>query len=84
MAGAVRGKAVYYRARGERVPQGGFLRLHMIEAAAVPMDEADVFLGFDRGTGDYVAHWLDRFGAAGARVVATGRRDGQRLVIVFP
>ena len=27
---------------------------------------------------------LDRFGAAGARVVATGKRDGDKLVIVFP
>jgi hypothetical protein len=84
MAGAVRGKAVHYRARGERVLQGGFLRVHMIEAASVPLDEADVFLGFDRGAGDSVAHWLDRFGAVGARADATGRRDGQRLVIVFP
>jgi hypothetical protein len=30
------------------------------------------------------AHWLDRFGAGGARVVASGQRDGDRLVIVFP
>jgi hypothetical protein len=84
MAGTVLGKPVRYRARGERVLQGGFLRLHMIDAAAVPRYEADVFLGFDAHAGDYVAHWLDKFGAAGARVVATGRRDGQRLVIVFP
>jgi hypothetical protein len=29
-------------------------------------------------------HWLDRFGAAGARVVASGRRQGETLVIQFP
>ena len=84
MAGTVLGKPVRYHARGERVLQGGFLRLHMIDAAAAPTYEADVFIGFDAHTGDYVAHWLDRFGAAGARVAATGRRDGQHLVIVFP
>lgn len=31
-----------------------------------------------------MAHWLDRFGAAGARVVATGKRQGEQLVISFP
>ncbi len=31
-----------------------------------------------------MAHWLDQFGAAGARVVATGHRDGQQLVLTFP
>jgi hypothetical protein len=31
-----------------------------------------------------VAHWLDRFGATGARVVATGHRDGERLILTFP
>jgi len=29
-------------------------------------------------------HWLDRFGAAGARVVATGKRSGEKLVVLFP
>jgi hypothetical protein len=41
-------------------------------------------LGFDARAGDYVGHWLDRFGAAGARVVATGKRDGDTLVMHFP
>jgi hypothetical protein len=84
MAGNVRGKPVRYHARGERVLQDGFLRLHMIDVQQPPKYEADVFLGFDAKAGDYVAHWLDRFGAAGARAVATGKRDGQRLVINYP
>jgi hypothetical protein len=84
MSGTLLGKPVRYQARGERVLQGGFLRLHMIDAAAAPPYEADVFIGFDAHAGDYVAHWLDRFGAAGARVVATGVRQGPRLVIQFP
>jgi hypothetical protein len=84
MIGRVRGRPVRYHAQGERVLQGGFLRLHMIDADTPPKYEADVFIGFDAKAGDYVAHWLDRFGAAGARVVATGKRDGQRLAISFP
>jgi hypothetical protein len=84
MAGTVLGKPVKYHARGERVLQGGFLRLHMIDTGAVPTYEAELFLGYDSHARDYVGHWLDRFGAAGARVVAIGKRDGDKLVIEFP
>ena len=84
MVGTVRGQPVRYRAQGERVLQGTFLRLHMVDVEVPPRYEAEVFIGFDARAGDYVTHWLDRFGAGGARVVATGKRDGPRLVIIFP
>ena len=84
MTGTLLGKPVTYRARGQRVLQGGFLRLHMVDAADVPTYEADLFLGFDARADDYIGHWLDRFGAAGARVVASGKREGETLVIQFP
>lgn len=84
MVGTVRGQPVRYRAQGERVLQGTFLRLHMVDVEVPPRYEAEVFIGFDASAGDYVTHWLDRFGAGGARVVATGKREGERLVIVFP
>jgi hypothetical protein len=84
MSGTLLGKPVKYRARGERVLQGGFLRLHMIDASDAPTYEADLFLGYDAHAGDYIGHWLDRFGAAGARVVASGKRQGEMLVILFP
>jgi hypothetical protein len=84
MVGTVRDQPVRYRAKGERVLQGGFLRLNMKDEALPPKYEADVFIGFDTRAGDFVTHWLDRFGAGGARVVATGKRDGERLMVVFP
>lgn len=84
MNGTLGGKPVRYRAEGRRVLQGGFLKLHMVDAESPPQYEADVYIGFDPKAGDYIAHWLDRFGAAGARVVARGDRTGQRLVVVFP
>jgi hypothetical protein len=49
-----------------------------------PQYEADAFLGFDPKAGDYIAHWLDRFGAPGARVIGQGKRNGEQLVISFP
>jgi hypothetical protein len=84
MIGTLLGKPVKYRAKGERVLQGGFLRLHLIDLGAAPKYEAELFLGFDAHAGDYVVHWLDRFGAAGSRVVATGKRTGETLVVQFP
>jgi hypothetical protein len=84
MSGTLLGKPVTYHARGERVLHGGFLRLHMIDAADVPTYEADLFLGYDAHADDYIGHWLDRFGAAGARVVASGKRQRETLVIEFP
>jgi hypothetical protein len=84
MKGKVGSEPVRYQAKGERVLQNGFLRLHMIDASRPPQYEASLYVGYDPKTGDFVAHWLDRYGAAGARVVATGRRDGDVLVLVFP
>jgi hypothetical protein len=84
MEGTLGGKPVHYFADGQRVLSGGFLKLHMVDADAPPQYEAELFVGFDPKAGDFVAHWLDRFGAAGARVVASGHRQGQRLVLNFP
>src|ERR1700689_3046374 len=58
MTGTLLGKPVKYHARGERVLHGGFLRLHMIDAAEAPTYEADLFLGYDAHVDDYIAHWL--------------------------
>jgi len=84
MTGMLRGKPVSYRAEGRRVLQDGFLRLRMIDVQSPPQYEAEVFIGYDAKANDFIAHWLDRFGAAGARVVGRGERKGQQLVIVFP
>jgi hypothetical protein len=84
MTGTMGSRALHDHARCERVLLGGFLRLHMIDAAPAPEYEADVFIGVDAVRHDFIAHWLDRFGAAGARVVGTGRRDDAHLVVIFP
>ena len=84
MVGNVGDKPVRYNAEGERVLRGGFLQLHMKDASRLSTYEAAVFIGYDARAHDYIVHWLDQFGAAGARVVATGARDGERLVVTFP
>jgi hypothetical protein len=84
MSGTVMGEPVRYRAEGKRVLQGGFLCLHMIDVSSPPQYEASVFIGYDAKAKDFVAHWLDGFGAAGARVVGIGSHDGNRILIHYP
>ena len=84
MTGTQLGKPVHQRGEGSWVLADGWLCFTIIDAQVPPAYQAAVYLGFDPKAGDYVAHWLDQFGAAGARVVATGHRDGQRLVLTFP
>jgi uncharacterized protein DUF1579 len=84
MQGTVMGKPVRYRASGRWVLNGAWLELSMVDVERPPRYEAQLYLGFDGKAGDYVGHWLDRFGAAGARVVATGERHERTLVLTFP
>jgi len=82
--GTIHGKHVEYVGLGRWALGGGWLRLNLLDAGKPPAYEADIYLGYDPAAGDYVAHWLDRFGAAGARVVAAGHREGRRLTLDFP
>jgi len=84
MEGTLGSKPVTYAATGERVLRAGFLKLHMVDAHEPPQYQADVFIGYDPKVHDFIVHWLDQFGAPGARVVATGKRNGDRLVAIFP
>ncbi len=84
LAGTVLGKPAHYRAHGRWVLHGGWLEFSMVDLATPPGYEARVFIGYDAKAKDYVAHWLDRFGAAGARVTATGSGQDGTLVLLFP
>ena len=84
MTGTLLGKPVHQRGEGRWVLKDGWLCFTIIDRAVPPAYQAAVYIGFDAKAGDYIAHWLDQFGAAGARVVATGQRGGQKLVFTFP
>ena len=84
MSGTVLGKAVRYRAHGRWVLNDAWLELSMQDVARPPHYQAQLYIGYDGKAGDYVAHWLDQFGAAGARVVASGERHERTLVLNFP
>lgn len=82
--GHVMGEKVRYCAEGAFVFGGAFLELRITDAAEPPQYDASVFIGRSEAKGDYVAHWLDVFGADGARVVGTGDASGDVLTLVFP
>ncbi len=84
MTGEVMGKPVSYAARGRWQLNGAWLEFAMTDSATPPAYEARLYLGYDGRAHDFIAHWLDRFGAAGARVVGTGTLEGRTLTIVFP
>ena len=84
MVGTVQGKPVRHHGAARWVLKQGWLCLSITDAGSPPAYEASVYLGFDKRAHDYIAHWLDQFGAAGARVVGTGQREGETLVLLFP
>jgi hypothetical protein len=84
MHGTMGAKALHYRARGRWTLNGAWLELWMQDVARPPGYEARVYLGYDGQKHDFIAHWLDRFGAAGARVVGSGTLNGRTLVLEFP
>jgi hypothetical protein len=84
LTGTLLGKPVRYDGEGHWVLENGWLRLSLLDAGNPPAYRAEVYLGFDARAGDYIVHWLDQFGAAGARVIGSGKRDGQKLLVIFP
>ena len=87
MTGTVGKKPVQYTAQGTWVLQNQFFVLHMNDLTDSPPYEASLFIGVDTAKKEYVAHWLDRFGGAGARVVGFGPRpssSSNTIEIDFP
>lgn len=82
--GSMGALALHYRARGRWSLNGAWLELWMQDRARPPGYAARVFLGYDGQKHDFIAHWLDRFGAAGARVVDSGRLSERTLALEFP
>jgi hypothetical protein len=84
LRGSVGDKPVRYAGDGRWVLRDGWLRLALVDVGKPPAYVADLYLGADVKAGGYIVHWLDQFGAAGARVVATGHLTGRTLVFSFP
>ena len=84
MTGSVRGRPATYTLDAARVLQRRFVELHMEDVTRPAAYEARVFIGVDSSGGRYIAHWLDRFGAAFSIPPATGEARGDTLLLNFP
>ena len=83
MTGSVRGTPVTYSLESTRVLQGRFVQLHMTDVQQPPAYEARVFIGVDSAKTQYIAHWLDNFGAAYSIPHATGTAQGDTIRLAF-
>jgi hypothetical protein len=84
MTGSVRGRPATYTLNATRVLQRRFVELHMVDVSQPAAYEARVFIGVDSANGQYIAHWLDKFGAAYSIPHATGTAQGDTLLLNFP
>ena len=84
MTGTVLNKPVTYDAQAVWVLQDQFLSLHMKDVTLPPAYEATLYLGIDSSKNQFVVHWLDSFGGAGARVVGLGPLSTEKIEIVYP
>ncbi|MBV9343388.1 MAG: DUF1579 family protein [Gammaproteobacteria bacterium] len=84
LTGQTLGKPVHYRVHGRWILADAWLAWSLTDTVRPPGYQAQVLFSYDARARDYVVHWLDQFGGAGARVVGTGHRDGDRLVFSFP
>jgi hypothetical protein len=83
MTGTVRGRPATYALDASRVLQGRFVELHMMDTSHPPDYEARVFIGVDSAKARYIAHWLDKFGAAYSIPPAFGGAKGDTLLLTF-
>jgi len=84
MQGTVLKKPVEYTADGTWTLQEQFLSFHMKDVSMPPRYEANLLIGIDSARGEFVAHWLDSFGGAGARVVGFGPLAADSVGILYP
>jgi hypothetical protein len=84
MTGVVMKQPVRYHAEGMLVLNNQFLSFHMTDAAVPSTYEANLYIGIDSAKNQYIAHWLDSFGGAGARVVGVGPFSPEKIEIVYP
>lgn len=84
MVGDVLGKPVRYRLTAEPILARTFTQLRMMDVQQPPQYEARLFLGYDRGSGQVIAHWLDVFGAKGSIPHGTGHLMDNTIEFTIP
>jgi hypothetical protein len=78
----IRGTTEENKVEADWVLEHQFPRLYMKDVALPPKYEAEVYIGYDKTTNRYVAHWIDTFGG-GFSLMGFGVRDGNSLPFTF-
>jgi hypothetical protein len=85
VTGTTRGKQSRYRLDARRVLQNKYVELHMVDVTTKPPGyEARVIIGATAEPGEYIAHWIDNFGAQYSVPTASGRQVDDTLFLDFP
>jgi hypothetical protein len=84
MTGDVMGKPATYKLVGKPVLGGTFTELHMKDTKVPAQYEARVFIGYDKESGQVIAHWIDNFGGKYSIPHATGTISGNTIQFEFP
>jgi hypothetical protein len=84
-SGTTRGERARYRIVAHRILDDKYVDLRMVDAAHKPPQyQAMVIIGEGANPGEFIAHWIDNFGAQYSVPPGTGTRRGDTLSIDFP
>lgn len=83
MVGRVGGDSVQYTLRVQRLLQGRYIGLHMLDDATPPGYEARVMIGADTTASRIIVHWLDSFGAAYSVPAGYGSARGDTIAFTI-
>jgi hypothetical protein len=85
VTGTTRGKTTRYRMEARRVLQNKYVELHLVDVMSKPPGyEARVIIGEAAEPGQYIAHWIDNFGAKYSVPTASGKQVDDTLFLDFP
>jgi len=79
---SIGGKELNNTASATWVLQHQFLLLKMRDASIPSRYEADIYIGYSHARAEYVAHWIDNFGAQFS-AVGRGKRNGNSVEFRF-
>lgn len=87
LRGTIGGDATTHDVTAEWVLQHQYLRVHEVarerDAQGRPAYEADVYIGWDPQTNQYVCVWLDVFGGISTQSLGRATRQGDVIPFVF-
>ncbi|MBS1793716.1 MAG: hypothetical protein JSS81_07675 [Acidobacteria bacterium] len=87
LRGTIAGKQTTHDVVAEWVLNHQYLKIHEISREknekGQPGYEANVFIGWDQASSEYVCVWLDDYGNVNSQSLATAKRSGNEIPFLF-